>query len=177
MAWYSGNIYEQWCFNRNRIADPYIFGPLMGVEPAPYWWAYWSMMTCNVISPQIFWSKSMRRNVAVTFIMSIFINIGMWFERFVIIVTSTPRDYIPSSWLYYTPTWVEAAIFVGIMGIFMTLFLLFSKYFPVVAIAEVKSILKSSGDQYLAKQAQEDQTERDLQGGGSFAPAFQRDKE
>jgi len=152
VAWYSGNPYEQWAFLRNRIADPYIFGPLLGVEDgqhAPYWWAYWIMMTCNVISPQLFWIRKLRRSIAFTFFMSIVINIGMWFERFVIIVTSLHRDFLPSSWSYYSPTYVEVAIFLGTLGIFFFLFMMFTKFFPVVAIAEVKAILKTSGDQYV----------------------------
>ena len=88
----------------------------------------------------------------VTFIMSIFVNIGMWFERFVIIVISLHRDYLPSSWHMYRPTWVEIGIYVGTLGIFMTLFLLFCRFFPVVAIAEIKHILRISGNQYRAKQ-------------------------
>lgn len=177
VAWYSGNVYEQWVFIRNRVADPFIFGPMLGVEPAPYWWAYWSMMTCNVLSPQIFWFKKLRRNIAITFIMSIFINIGMWFERFVIIVTSLHRDYIPSSWSYYSPTWVEVGIFVGTMGLFMTFFLLFCRYFPVIAIAEVKAILKVSGDQYIEKIAVQEQKEAEQAygGTGSFSPALDKD--
>jgi len=177
VAWYSGNVYEQWVFIRNRVADPFIFGPMLGVEPAPYWWAYWSMMTCNVLSPQIFWFKKLRRNIAITFIMSIFINIGMWFERFVIIVTSLHRDYIPSSWSYYSPTWVEVGIFVGTMGLFMTFFLLFCRYFPVIAIAEVKAILKVSGDQYIEKIAVQEQKEAEQAygGAGSFSPALDKD--
>lgn len=87
--------------------------------------------------------------------MSIFVNIGMWFERFVIIVTSLHRDFIPSSWVMYSPTWVEMGIYIGTMGIFMTLFLLFCRFFPAIAIAEVKSILKISGDQYREKQLDE----------------------
>ena len=87
--------------------------------------------------------------------MSIFVNIGMWFERFVIIVTSLHRDFIPSSWVMYSPTWVEMGIYIGTMGIFMTLFLLFCRFFPAIAIAEVKSILKISGDQYREKQLEE----------------------
>jgi len=180
MAIYSGNVYEQFAFIKNRVADPFIFGPLLGVEPAPYWWAYWSMMTCNVISPQIFWFKKMRRSIAVTFIMSIFINIGMWFERFVIIVTSLHQDFMPSSWTYYTPTLVEVGIYVGTLGIFMTLYLLFAKFFPVVAIAEVKSILKSMGDQYLAKQGEADKKEAEeygMSGGGAAQPAMRKDKD
>ena len=85
--------------------------------------------------------------------MSIFINIGMWFERFVIIATTLARDYLPSSWSYYVPTWVEVAIFVGTLGLFFFLFLIFARVAPVIAIAEVKSILKSSGDQYAGENA------------------------
>jgi Ni/Fe-hydrogenase subunit HybB-like protein len=117
----------------------------------PYWWSYFGMMFCNVVSPQLFWSQKLRRNIPFTFFMSIIINIGMWFERFVIIVTSLHRDYLPSSWNYYSPTWVEIGMFIGTMGIFMTLYLLFTRIAPVVAIAEIKSILKSSGDQYVGK--------------------------
>jgi hypothetical protein len=94
IAWYSGVEYEQYAFI-NRATGP-------------YWWAYWSMMTCNVITPQLFWSAKLRDQCIATFIISIFVNIGMWFERFVIIVTSLHRDYLPSSWTMYSPTWVEA---------------------------------------------------------------------
>lgn len=156
-AWYSANIYERWVFIHNRVADPLIFGPLFGVEPAPYWWAYWAMMSCNVITPQFFWIKALRRNLIVTFILSLVINVGMWFERFVIIVTSLHRDYIPSNWTMYSPTWTEIGIYVGTMGIFMTLFLIFCRTLPVIAIAEVKSILKTAGDQYLAKIGNEEE--------------------
>ncbi len=141
VAWYSGSIYESYAF-ANRASGP-------------YWWAYWSMMFCNLVSPQVFWFRKLRRNIAVTFFMSILINIGMWFERFVIIVISLHRDFLPSSWLYYSPTWVEIGIFVGTGGLFMTLFLMFCRFFPVIAIAEVKSILKVSGDQYRQKQLDE----------------------
>ena len=168
MAWYSGNVYEQSAFYY-RLAGP-------------YWWAYASMMTCNVISPQIFWFKSMRRNLWVTFIMSIFINIGMWFERFVIIGTSLATDYLPSSWSYYQPTYVEVLIFIGTIGLFMFLFLIFCKVAPVVAVAEVKSILKTSGDQYIAQQAEYDRSHNEpyITGrstGGGFAGARMKDKE
>ncbi len=138
IAWYSGYIYEQFAF-MNRV---------QGI----YWWAYLGMMSCNVLSPQIFWSRKLRRNVTVTFVMSIFVNIGMWFERFVIIPTTLARDYLPSSWSYYVPTWVEVGIFLGTLGIFFTCYLIFTRIAPVVAIAEVKAILKSSGDQYAGKQ-------------------------
>jgi len=139
VAWYSGYIYEQFAF-ANRV---------MG----PYWWSYLGMMTCNVLSPQIFWFKKLRRSLFWTFFMSIFVNIGMWFERFVIIATTLARDYLPSSWSYYRPTWVEIGLFIGTLGLFFTLFLIFSRVAPVVAIAEVKSILKVAGDQYIGKNA------------------------
>ncbi len=134
ISWYSGVEYEQYAF-LNRASGP-------------YWWAYWAMMSCNVISPQVFWSKKLRRNIWFTFILSIVVNIGMWFERFVIIVTSLHRDYLPSSWSMFYPTWVDIGIYVGTFGIFFTFFLLYARTFPVLPIAEVKSILKSSGDQY-----------------------------
>lgn len=135
IAWYSGYIYEQFAFY-NRVLGP-------------YYWSYVGMMSCNVLSPQIFWWKKLRRSVFVTFVMSIFVNIGMWFERFVIIATTLARDYLPSSWSYYTPTWVEIGLFIGTIGLFFTLFLIFTRVAPVVAIAEIKSILKEGGDQYV----------------------------
>ena len=141
IAWYSGSIWEQFAF----------FNRALG----PYWWAYAIMMTCNVLSPQIFWSKKMRTSITVTFIMSIFINIGMWFERFVIIATTLARDYIPSSWSYYSPTWVEVGLFLGTLGIFFTFFLLFTRLAPVVAVAEIKHNLKTAGDQYVGRNADE----------------------
>jgi molybdopterin-containing oxidoreductase family membrane subunit len=126
IAWYGGNPYELYAF-KNRA-----FGP--------YWWAYWSMVSCNVICPQLFWFKWFRQNIVVVFIISIFVNIGMWFERFVIIVTSLHRDYLPSSWGYFTPTPVDILTFVGSFGLFLTLFLLFMRFLPMIAIAEVKSV-------------------------------------
>lgn len=132
IAWYSGVEYEQYAFI-NRA-----FGP--------YWWAYWSMMTCNVITPQLFWFRKIRRSLTATFIISIFVNIGMWFERFVIIVTSLHRDYLPSSWAMFSPTMIDVGIYVGTFGLFFTLFFLFVKFFPVVNMAEVKAILKSSSE-------------------------------
>ena len=107
------------------------------------------MMGCNVLSPQIFWFRKMRRNILVTFFMSILVNIGMWFERFVIIVTSLYRDYLPSSWsTYYTPTIWEIGFYMGTFGLFFTCYFLFSKFFPVIAIAEIKHILKKNGENY-----------------------------
>ena len=137
MAWYSGVEYEQYAF-LNRATGP-------------YWWSYWAMMTCNVISPQLMWIKKLRRNIVFTFILSIFVNIGMWFERFVIIVTSLHRDYLPSSWSMFSPTFVDIGIYVGTIGFFMVLFLLYSRTFPVIAQAELKTILKSSSDTFKKK--------------------------
>jgi Ni/Fe-hydrogenase subunit HybB-like protein len=140
ISWYSGYVYEQSAF-WNRA---------FGI----YWWSYFGMMFCNVISPQLFWSKKLRRNITFTFFMSIIINIGMWFERFVIIATTLARDYLPSSWSYYVPSLTEIGIYVGTFGLFFTLFLLFTRVAPVIAIAEVKAILKTSGDQYIKANAE-----------------------
>jgi molybdopterin-containing oxidoreductase family membrane subunit len=134
VAWYSGVEYEQYAF-LNRASGP-------------YWWSYWLMMTCNVISPQVMWIKKIRTNIMASFIISLVINVGMWFERFVIIVTSLHRDYLPSSWTMFQPTFVDAGIYVGTIGFFFVLFLLYSRSFPVIAQAEVKTILKSSGEFY-----------------------------
>ncbi|RYZ45553.1 MAG: hydrogenase, partial [Chitinophagaceae bacterium] len=101
------------------------------------------------LSPQIFWFKKLRRNIVLTFFMSILVNIGMWFERFVIIVTSLYRDYLPSSWsVYYTPTIWEVGFYIGTFGLFFTCYFLFSKFMPVIAIAEIKHILKKNGENY-----------------------------
>ena len=134
VAWYSGVEYEQYAF-LNRATGP-------------YWWAYWSMMTCNVFSPQFMWSKKLRTSIMFSFIISIVVNIGMWFERFVIIVTSLHRDYLPSSWTMFSPTFIDIGIFTGTIGFFFVLFLLYARTFPVIAQAEVKTILKSSGENY-----------------------------
>lgn len=112
----------------------------------PYWWAYWSMMTCNVISPQLFWFKKLRTNIMATFILSIIVNIGMWFERFVIIVTSIHRDYLPSSWSMFYPTIYDVGEYIFTFGLFFTCFFLFAKFFPVINMAEVKSIIKSTSE-------------------------------
>jgi molybdopterin-containing oxidoreductase family membrane subunit len=127
IAWYSGNPYEQFAF-ANRA-----FGP--------YAWAYWIMVTCNVLSPQIFWLKKARTNIVILFIMSIFVNIGMWFERFVIVASSLHRDFMPSSWDYYSPTFWDVASLIGSFGLFFTMFCLFVRFLPIVATAEVKTVL------------------------------------
>jgi molybdopterin-containing oxidoreductase family membrane subunit len=127
VAWYSGNEYERFTFI-NRA-----FGP--------YAWAYWIMFSCNVFFPQLLWSKKIRTNPVAVFIIVIFINIGMWFERFVIIMTSLTRDYLPASWASYSPTLIEIAILIGTFGLFFTLFLLFARLLPMISIGEVKGVL------------------------------------
>ena len=127
MALYSGSPYEQFVFiNRG-------FGPFA--------WAYWTMVACNVAIPQVLWFRRIRSSFLLVFIVSIFVNIGMWFERFVIIVTSLHRDYLPSSWAGYAPTVVEVATFIGSLGLFFTCFLVFCRFVPVIAMAEVKGVL------------------------------------
>ena len=134
MAWYSGVEWEQYAF-LNRATGPMA-------------WAYWIMMSCNVLSPQFFWFKKLRTSLAFTFVLSIVINIGMWFERFVIIVPTLCRTYLPSTWNSYSPSFIDVGIFVGTIGMFFTLFLLYSRTFPVIAQAELKSILKASGEEH-----------------------------
>ncbi|MEM8835574.1 MAG: NrfD/PsrC family molybdoenzyme membrane anchor subunit [Planctomycetota bacterium] len=126
IAWYGGNPYESQAFVIRA------FGP--------YWWAYWAMFLCNVISPQVFWSRWARTTPWFIFIVSIVVNIGMWFERFVIVSTLS-TDFLPGSWTYYKPTFVDVMTFVGTMGIFGTLFLLFAKFLPMLAISEVKNVM------------------------------------
>ena len=141
IAWYGQNPYEIHAFFQNR-----------GNIFSPYGWSYYLMMFCNVVSPQLFWSKKLRRNITVTFFMSIIVNIGMWYERFVIIVTSVYRDFLPSSWsTYYSPSIYEIGFYLGTFGLFFTCFFFFAKYFPVIAVAEIKSILKTSGENYKVK--------------------------
>ena len=134
MAWYGGNPYERFAFI-NRA-----FGP--------YAWAYWTMMSCNVLSPQLFWFRGIRRSVPAMFIISIFVNIGMWFERFVITVTSLHHDFLPSSWDYYSPTVWDVATLVGSFGLFFTLFCIFVRFLPMLAIAEVKSVTPQADPHY-----------------------------
>jgi molybdopterin-containing oxidoreductase family membrane subunit len=127
IAWYSGNEFEVFAFINRALG--------------PYAWAYWIMFTCNVITPQIFWFKKLRRSIPVMFVASIFVNIGMWFERFVITVTSLSRDFLPSSWDYYSPSIWDILTFVGSFGLFFTFFLLFLRFLPMVALSEVKGVL------------------------------------
>lgn len=127
IAWYSGNPYEQYVFFETRMVGPYA-------------WSYWTMITCNVIIPQLFWFKRFRRSIPVMFVVSIFVNIGMWFERFVITVTSLHRDFLPSSWGMYAWSFWDTAVLVGSFGMFLTIFLLYLRVIPAISIAEVKTV-------------------------------------
>lgn len=129
-AWYSGNPYERFVF-LNRA-----FGP--------YWWAYWTMVSCNVAIPQLFWFKRVRTWIPAMFVISILVNVGMWFERFVIIVTSLHRDFLPGSWGYFKPTWVDMLTLTGSFGLFLTLFLLFVRFLPMISMAEVKGMMAAT---------------------------------
>ncbi len=130
MAWYSGVQVEVFAFMNRAFGD--------------YFWAYWIMFSCNVIFPQLFWFKKIRRSIPLMFILAVLVNVGMWFERFVITVTSLSRDYLPSSWAYFKPTLTDASLLIGSFGLFFTLVLLFTKSLPVISIAEVKAVVDGS---------------------------------
>jgi len=153
ISWYGQNPYEAAAFrNRWDLSTPYA-------------WSYYIMMGCNVLSPQFFWFKKLRRNLLFTFFMSILVNVGMWFERFVIIVTSIYRDYLPSSWsTYYAPSLFEVGFYMGTFGLFFTCYFLFSKFFPVIALAEIKHILKKNGESF-----KDNMTRIDMQSADEFA--------
>jgi len=127
IAWYGSNPYEGFAFINRAFGH--------------YAWAYWIMIGCNVITPQFFWFKKVRQNIAFVWVLSIFVNVGMWFERFVIIVTSLARDFLPSSWGYYTPSIVEIFTFFGTFGVFSVLFLLFIRFLPIMPMAEIKAVM------------------------------------
>lgn len=132
IAWYSGVPYESYAFYNRAFGN--------------YWWAYWTMVSCNVLIPQAFWIKWCRTTPWFMVIICIFVNIGMWFERFVITITSLCRDFVPSSWAYFHPTWIDILMFVGSFGLFFTLFTLFCRYLPVIAMAEVKGVMPRPKD-------------------------------
>ncbi len=129
IAWYSGNEYEMFTFFHNRLTGEFTF-------------QFWAMFVCNAIIPQFLWSKKIRSNLTIVFIISLFINLGMWYERFNIVITSLSKDYLPSSWASYSPTFVEIATYIGTLGIFSMGVLLFFRYIPMIAISEVKSVMK-----------------------------------
>lgn len=134
MAWYSGSEYEFFTFFKNRITGEYAF-------------EFWSMFIYNALLPQLFWSRKIRRNIWLVFAISIFINIGMWYERYIIVVTSLSKDYLPASWAPYHPTSVEIGFYVGTLGMFSAAVLLFFRYIPQIAIHEVKMISKYNTQQ------------------------------
>jgi molybdopterin-containing oxidoreductase family membrane subunit len=127
IAWYSGNHFEQFMM-WNRMTGP-------------YGWAYWMLILTNVAIPQLLWFKRFRTNVVILWLLSIVINIGMWLERFVIIVTSLHRDFLPSSWGMFTPTFWDWATYIGTIGLFMTLMLLFIRVLPMIAIFEMRTLV------------------------------------
>ena len=136
-AMYSGNPYERYVFINRALG--------------PFAWGYWTMVACNVVIPQLYWFRRVRRNLAGVFVISIFVNIGMWFERFIIIVTSLHRDYLPSSWAMYRPTIIEILTLAGTFGLFFTAFLLFCRFLPMIAMAEVKGVLHRPEDEQLKR--------------------------
>jgi Ni/Fe-hydrogenase subunit HybB-like protein len=128
MAWYSGNEYEMYTFFRSRVTGQY------SVQ-------FWGMVICNAFIPQLFWFKKIRKNTWGLLLISLAINLGMWFERFNIVVTSLANDYLPSSWATYSPTLIEVGVYVGTLGLFTSGVLLFFRYIPMIAISEVKGVL------------------------------------
>ncbi len=130
IAWYGANPYESFAFVNRAFGQ--------------YNWAYYIMFACNVFTPQLFWFRKVRENTALVWIMSIFVNVGMWFERFVITVTSLANDFLPSSWGYYSPTIVDIMTFFGTFGLFSTLFLLFLRFLPLMPMGEVKFVMPAA---------------------------------
>jgi len=130
VAWYSGSLYERFVF-LNRAMGPYA-------------WAYWTMVACNVGFPQLLWIRKVRRTVGLLYPIVILINVGMWFERFVIIATSLHRDFLPSNWDYFIPSWVDVGLLAGSFGLFLTLMLIFCRFLPTIAVAETKVVLPGS---------------------------------
>jgi len=143
MGWYTGIDYENFAYMS------------WGNATTEYAWAFWTLILCNIITPQFLWIRKLRRNLTATFIISLIVNTGMWFERYVIIVTSLHRDYLPSSWSMQYPTHIDVAVFLGTIGIFTAFYLLFARYFPIMPIAELKTILKTSGESYKKAQLSE----------------------
>jgi molybdopterin-containing oxidoreductase family membrane subunit len=127
IAWYSGSPYERFAFINRAVG--------------PFAWGYWIMISCNVVVPQLFWFKRFRQNLALVWVLAILVNVGMWFERFVIIVVSLHREFIPANWSYYLPTWVDVLTYLGTFGLFFTFFLLFLRFLPMIAISELKGVI------------------------------------
>ena len=130
MAWYSGNKYESFMMY-NRMTGPYA-------------WAYWALIFCNGVVPQILWIKKVRQNIIVLWVISLIVNVGMWLERFVIVVTSLHRDFLPSSWGIYWPTIWDWGMYIGTMGFFLMLMILFVRFLPMIPMFEIKTLLPES---------------------------------
>ena len=128
IAWYSGNEYEMFTFFRNRMTGDYTI-------------QFWGMIVCNALIPQLFWFRKMRRNWIMLLLVSLVINLGMWFERYNIVVTSLSKDFLPSNWAPYTPTYIDIGVYIGTIGLFATGVLLFMRYIPMMAISELKSVV------------------------------------
>jgi molybdopterin-containing oxidoreductase family membrane subunit len=133
MAWYSADKYELFA-QTNRAFGPYAV-------------AYWLLLTCNVAIPQVLWSKKIRTNVAAQFTVALVVLVGMWLERYVIVVTSLHRDYLPSSWGMYSPTFWDWATFLGTLGLFFSLLFLFLRFLPMISISEMQALLPESKPQ------------------------------
>jgi molybdopterin-containing oxidoreductase family membrane subunit len=127
IAWYSGDLYEQFV-PINRMTGPY--APL-----------YWLLLFCNIVVPQLLWFRRARTNVATLFVISLVVNVGMWLERFIIIVTSLSRDFLPSSWGLYSPTFWDWSTFAGTIGLFLALLFLFLRFLPMISIFEMRTML------------------------------------
>jgi molybdopterin-containing oxidoreductase family membrane subunit len=127
IAWYGGDKYEGFMI-LNRMTGRY----------APF---YWALITCNVIVPQVLWFRKVRTNVAALFVLSLIVNVGMWLERFIIIVTSLHRDFVPSSWGLYRPTFWDYSTFIGTIGLFLTLLFLFVRFLPMISIFEMRTLV------------------------------------
>jgi len=130
ISWYSGNTYERFMY-WNRMTGP-------------YWPAFWALIATNIVTPQLLWLKRVRHNIPLLFVISLIINTGMWLERFVIVVTSLHRDFLPSSWGMYSPTMWDWFTYLGTMGLFVTLLLLFLRFLPMISIFEMRTLLPES---------------------------------
>ncbi len=128
MSWYSGNIYERYAFY-NRV------------WAGNYWWTYWLLILCNILLPQLLWSRKIRMRISAVFAIALIVNVGMWLERFVIVVTSLTRDFVPSSWGMYYPTVWDWATFIGTIGFFLSLMFLFIRGLPAISIFEMREVV------------------------------------
>ena len=137
MAWYGGNKYDLYVTVNRALG--------------PYWPYYWALLACNVVAPQVLWFKRARSNPTLLFIIAAIVLVGMWLERFVIIVTSLHRDYLPSSWGMYSPTFWDWATFLGTIGLFFSLLFLFLRFLPMISISEMRALLPEAQAEHAAE--------------------------